>query len=285
MNELFACPIHNDNKKRVSRALWIFTLLLFLLPLLLNTLAIIPLYTVLDADELTPAPLVVVIKYLQDFLDLFAFSTAYALVIFSTLLLSKRNTAFIVIFYTLAYLLQAPLKILMNAVIYGSIGSATQLKIDLIYLSVYFVLSMLQLLVIYAFAATDSNKYLASLASLKGSKNEKKRASAEKFATVLPFSKFIDWYNPLQRSAIKMSIFVTSIRVFARAVNDISYGAPESFGEVMIMVVYYLSELIYGAVAYLVALFVMNALYEVLKKKKDGDSSPSECNENIDTKL
>ena len=72
-----------------------------------------------------------------------------------------------------------------------------------------------------------------------------------------------------------MGALITAIKVGTRIVNDISIGAPESFGEVMIMVVYYLSDLIYGAIAYFVAVFIINLLFERLKKK-DGDLSPSD---------
>ena len=76
-----------------------------------------------------------------------------------------------------------------------------------------------------------------------------------------------------------MSLLITIIKVGTRIINDISFGAPDSFGEVMIMVVYYLSDLIYGAVAYLVALFIMHLIFEKLKKK-DEDVSPSDICEN-----
>ena len=181
MSEIFACPINTENKKRTSKILWVFLLLFFLLPLLINTLLIIPVYTVLSTDSVySGSTWLAVIKYLQDFFDLSAFSSAYALIIFSSLLLDKKRTRFIVIFYALAYLLQAPLKILMNAAIYGSVGTSYQLIVDTVYLAVYFILSMIQLLVVYIFAATDANKYLASLAALKSSKNQKKERKRQK---------------------------------------------------------------------------------------------------------
>ena len=173
------------------------------------------------------------------------------------------------------YLFIIPVKMLMNVVIYGSLGSTSQIIIDVIYLGVYFVLYLLQLLAVYIFAATDSSRYISSLEALRASKRDKARQRAENIGSVLPFSKFIDWYNPLQRSAIKMSALITAIKVGTRIINDVSVGAPESFGEVMIMVVYYLSDFIYGAVAYIVAIFVINLFFERLKKK-DGDLSPSD---------
>ncbi len=278
MTELIACQTELNNKKRVSKMLWLFMALFFLLPLILNNLVIIPIYATLEANTLYSGSLLtVVIKYIQDFFDLFAFSSAYALIIFSSLLLDKKRSGFIAVFYAATYLLVIPVKILMNVVIYGSLGNSQQIIIDVIYLSVYFVLYLLQLLAVYIFATTDSSHYLSSIEALRSSKRDKARAKAEQIGSVLPFSKFIDWYNPLQRSAIKMGILITVIKVGTRIINDVFVGAPESFGEVMIMVVYYLSDFIYGAVAYLVALFIINLFFERLKKK-DGDLSPSDNN-------
>ena len=276
MTELIACPTDLNNKKRVSIMLWLFMALFFLLPLILNNLVIIPIYAVLSADALySDSTLTVIIKYIQDFFDLFAFSSSYALIIFSSLFLERNRSRFIALFYAITYLLVIPVKILMNVVIYGSLGNTSQIIIDIIYLCVYFVLYLLQLLAVYIFATTDSSRYISSVDALRNSKRDKIRAKAEKIGSVLPFSKFIDWYNPLQRSATKMAALIVVIKIGTRIINDVSIGAPESFGEVMIMVVYYLSDLIYGAVSYIVAIFIIHLFFESLKKK-DGDLSPSD---------
>lgn len=275
MNELFASQIDINNKRRVNSTFWLFMSLFFLLPLLLNNLAIIPLYSSLEANvSYSGSLLTVFIKYIQDFIDLFAFTSAYAMIIFSSLILRGAKTRFVVIFYAITYFLLIPLKILMNAVIYGSVGRPEEVFVDLIYLTVYFALFLLQLLAVYIFATTDSSRYLSSLEALEGARNQKSRMLTSARSAILPFSSFFNWYNPLQRSAIKVSALITAIKIGTRIVNDISFGAPESFGEIMIMAVYYLSDLLYGAVAYVVALFVIHLLYEKLKKK-DGDVSPS----------
>lgn len=275
MNELFASQIDINNKRRINSTFWLFMSLFFLLPLLLNNLAIIPLYSSLEANvSYSGSLLTVFIKYIQDFIDLFAFTSAYAMIIFSSLILRGAKTRFVVIFYAITYFLLIPLKILMNAVIYGSVGRPEEVFVDLIYLTVYFALFLLQLLAVYIFATTDSSRYLSSLEALEGARNQKSRMLTSARSAILPFSSFFNWYNPLQRSAIKVSALITAIKIGTRIVNDISFGAPESFGEIMIMAVYYLSDLLYGAVAYIVALFVIHLLYEKLKKK-DGDVSPS----------
>ena len=276
MTALIACPTDLNNKKRVSRMLWLFMALFFLLPLIINYLVIIPIYATLEADvAYSGSLLTIVIKYLRDFFDLFAYSSAYALIIFSALLLDGKRSRFIALFYVITYLLFIPVRMLMNVVIYGSLGNTAQIIIDVINLGVPSVLFLLQLLVVYIFAATDSSRYLSSIEALKNSKRIKLREKAEQQEGVLPFSKLFDWYNPLQRSAIKMGALITAIKVGTRIIHDVSVGAPESFGEVMIIVVYYLSYLIYGAVAYIVAIFIITLFFERLKKK-DGDLSPSD---------
>jgi hypothetical protein len=140
---------------------------------------------------------------------------------------------------------------------------------DVVYLSVYFALQMLQLLAVYIITSIDSSKFKLYAASLDDPK-VKSRIEEKK---ILPLSRLIDWNNPLQRSAIKMSALILAIKLITRIINDISYGAPESLGEVLIMIVYYLSDLIYGAVAYFIAIFVISRFYESVKKK-NGTEAP-----------
>jgi len=75
-----------------------------------------------------------------------------------------------------------------------------------------------------------------------------------------------------------MSLMILIMRLFSRILNDISYGAPKSFGEVMIMVLYYASDILYGVVAYVIALITFNAVYDKLKiteKETDKEISSS----------
>jgi hypothetical protein len=69
-----------------------------------------------------------------------------------------------------------------------------------------------------------------------------------------------------------MSLLILLIKLVTRVINDISYGAPESVEEVLIMVLYYLSDIIYGAVAYLISIFVISQFYEKIKKKSGVDT-------------
>lgn len=268
MNRLLESPVDTP---RIKSRLLIMLSLLCLLPVLLNTLVIVPIYASLESDVMTKGSIAsVIIKYLQDFFDLCAFSSSYALLIFSALLLEKKQTRTVVIFYTLVFVAQIPLKILINAFIYGSLGNDLEIVMDIVYLSVYFCLQMLQLLAVYVITSIDSSKFRLYAASLDDPKI-KSRIPERK---ILPFPKLCDWNNPLERSAIKMSLLILSVKLITRVINDIFYGMPESLGEVLIMAVYYLSDLIYGTVAYFVAIFVITRFYELIKKK-NGAQAPS----------
>ncbi len=263
MTRLLQRPIDSS---KTQKYFWRVLLFFCLLPIMLNTIILVPIYSTLEANVVySSSALSVVIKYIQDLFDLCAFSVAYALLIFSLLLLDKKERKLTVIFYTLIFFIQIPLKLLMNAVVYGTLGDSLQITIDIIYLWVYFVLQMLQLLVVYAFAKADSDKYKLYVASLDSGKT----VDLSDKKLILPFSKFIDWYNPLLRSALKSSLLILLIKIITRIINDVTYGAPTSAGEVLLMVVYYLSDVVYGAVAYGIIVLTMVVLYEKLKKKDE----------------
>ena len=68
------------------------------------------------------------------------------------------------------------------------------------------------------------------------------------------------------RISVYSGITVVLFRVLSRVVTDIGAGAPTMVGEVLIMIVYYLSDVIYGIAAYLIAILVFNILYDMIKK-------------------
>ena len=268
MHRFLDSPI---NKNLTKKKYLLFLFLFCALPVLLNTLLLVPIYTSLKADVVFKDSFItVLIKYIQDLFDLCAFSVSYALIIFSVLLLDTKHTRMTVVFYTILFFLQIPLKLAVNAFIYGSLGNDTEILIDIIYLLVYFALQMVQMLIVYLFSHSDSTKFKIYVESLDSPKNNQ-----EPPKKILPFAKLFDWNNPLSRSSAKMSLFIFGIKIITRIINDIVYGAPSSFLEVLIMCVYYLSDILYGIVAYLLAVVAISALYDRIKKK-DEEISPSQ---------
>ena len=217
----------------------------------------------------------------MDLMDIIAFSVPYALIIFSTLLISKRVARNVALIYCGIFLLQIPARILMNIPVNGSVGSIEQITVDVIYLLVYFLLYVVQLLIVYLFATTDCNKYMRRIAALnkKRTKHGGPARDTEDLPCVLPLSGLYRPFNPLQHSALKMGILILAVRVLTRVINDISYGLPQSLGEVLIMLAYYLSDIIYGVIAYFVALFVFTVVYDKLKKKTADEDEPASADD------
>ena len=279
MHKLTEYPISKARAKKLASALM---LIFCLAPVIINSAILSPLYTVMNANVAVPTWVLIAIDYLMDILDVIAFSVPYALIIFAALLLGKKTARYIVVLYSVFFFLQIPVKILMNIPVNGSIGSSEQIITDFIYLSVYFLLFMFQMTIVYLFAATDTKKYMRHLDLIKA-KNEKKKKSkvnvSEEVAAefVFPFTNFYSYVNPLQRSALKMGILISAVKIFARILNDVSYGLPTSAGEVLVMVIYYLSDVIYGIAAYVIAIMMFNFVYEkTLNKKADEAEASSE---------
>ena len=58
--------------------------------------------------------------------------------------------------------------------------------------------------------------------------------------------------NPLQISAIFAGGLLSINNILSRIVSDIIYGAPASLGEALVMVAYYLSDVLVAGIAYII---------------------------------
>jgi hypothetical protein len=71
-------------------------------------------------------------------------------------------------------------------------------------------------------------------------------------------------------------MIIFGIKIITRIINDVTYGIPGSFGEILIMIVYYLTDILYGLVAYLLAVLAVSVLYDKIKKKDEDVTSSKE---------
>ena len=94
---------------------------------------------------------------------------------------------------------------------------------------------------------------------LYGRIQKKKKKDPEE---ILPIKKFVNWYNPLLRAGIFMSIIITAFKFLSRLITDIRMGLPSSFTEVLIIAVNYLADAVYGFSAYVIAILIFNFLFE-----------------------
>ena len=276
MNDILPTPI---NEARIKKILAITMILFCILPTVLNIVCLTPIYFSLENNTVYKgSAITLTLKYISDLFDIISFGSVYAMIIFSLVLLSGKVSASLSLIYVALLLLKIPARLLMNIPLYGTIGTTEEIIADLISLVFYFLIEIIQFFAVLAFASVVSKSYLRSVSFLNKKSNQNSRIEH-----ILPIKKFVNWYNPLLRAAIYSSITVIVFKVLARLVTDIDAGAPSSFGEVMIIAVNYLTDAIYGLVAYVIAIFIFNWLFEKLtntsnstaknKNKADDESS------------
>ena len=262
MDRILPTPI---NQRRVTKKLCVFILAFCLAPILLNILCLSPVYSILYSNiryQMTVWP--EILHYVMDLFDILAFTSAYALLIFSFTLLQKKATVFISVSYVGILLLKIPLRLLTEQLLNHSIITKNDLLINLMYSGAYFLLEILQFFVVFFVVKSVAQKYLRSVNILKDKKNSK----TNELSHVLPTKGLVDKYNPLLRAALYSGIIVTIFRVITQLMADIDLGAPESFQVVLIMLILYATSLIYGAATYLISIPVFNWFYKFLISEK-----------------
>lgn len=265
------------DKKRITRCLVIFFLLLCVFPTVLNITCLTPLYFNLNVNTLySGGPLAVTLEYLMDFFDLISFTSVYSTVIFALVFAEKKISTVISLSYVALLIIKIPLRILMNIPLLGSIGDKNDIIGDLLLLSFYFLLELAQFLTVLLASSFVAKSYRAAVDAIRAKKKEEPEE-------ILPIKKMLNWYNPLLRSGIIMGIIIIAFKFLSRLVADIEAGLPSSFGEVLIIIVNYLSDAVYGLAAYFIAILIFNFLFEKIVQK--GKQKENKTDENSSSAL
>lgn len=265
------------DKKRITRCLVIFFLLLCVFPTVLNIICLTPLYFNLNVNTLySGGPLAVTLEYLMDFFDLISFTSVYSTVIFTLVFTEKKISTVISLSYVALLIIKIPLRILMNIPLLGSIGDKNDIIGDLLLLSFYFLLELAQFLTVLLASSFVAKSYRAAVDAIRAKKKEEPEE-------ILPIKKMLNWYNPLLRSGIIMGIIIIAFKFLSRLVADIEAGLPSSFGEVLIIIVNYLSDAVYGLAAYFIAILIFNFLFEKIVQK--GKQKENKTDENSSSAL
>lgn len=276
MNNILPTPI---NETRIKKTLTIFMLLFCVLPAFLNIVCITPLMINLSNNVLYEdnSPILLTLKYVLDLLSVISFVSVYAMISFSKVLLKKKITVTVSILYCVLILLKIPANLLVATPFYSE-----NKLVD--YFFSLFEASMLEALqfgLILIFAIVIANSYLRSTEMLE--QKIKKGKASQRIEQILPIKKYINWYNPLLRTAIYSSIIITAVRIFSRTIS-LLITIPDN---VMLIITDYLSDLIFGFAAYIIFIFIFNLLYDKLTKpsKKNNSKKENKADENNSSAL
>lgn len=142
-------------------------------------------------------------------------------------------------------------------ILYGSLDS-----LDLTYALIYFLLDAALALAVFLLAQKRARKFYFSYCRKDQASSLFKDEAQPLYTECLhPFSKIYDKTNPLQVQTAVVSVILMAIKLLSRILYDVDYGAPEDFKEILIMAVYYLSDVLLAVIFYVLSILVLNRLF------------------------
>ena len=213
----------NTNNKGFLRQASTLACFIFGIAIILSSFIIKPVYIMLSADVMyMDSWLLYVFEILIKLFDIFIYSIMFTAAIY--FVLEKKKFIGLILMCGFISVARIVADVIMTAVFSGAISLR-----DLSVVGIQLAFELLLVALVYIFAV----KIFA-----KGKK------------------------NPLQISAIFAGGLLSINNILSRIVTDISYGAPESFDEVMVMAAYYLSDVLVAGIAYII---IIN-IFKLFKK-------------------
>ena len=196
-----------------------------------------------------------------ELLDIALYATAFAFFVFAAQRYGLRSSVSFFVSYVALTAAHRLLSLVLELLMAGAIGAD-----DFVSVGVYFALDMLTFGAVLAIVAYELEKYGKYLIEWK--KVQRDLGQNELPPALYPFQKLFNRGNPLQVCALKIGILLSSAKILSRIIFDLYYGAPTSLSETLIMVIYYLSDILIGVLVYATMLWIFALLY---KKKANKD--------------
>ncbi len=206
------------------------------------------LYVVLDADYLTRNELLLfVINVINtDLLENIAFAIFYSVIIYCAVLYSTKKLAAVCGIYLGLSAARRAVSVLLTYITFR--------ELDIINPLIYLAIEAIQVLLVALVSVSIGKTYKEKLDTKK--KAALRTGSLYNDASS-DFNKVFSTKNPLQTCALMSGIMLAAINVGMRISADITYtvahGAPESVAEIILMIAYYLSDIMVLAFVYAVS--------------------------------
>ena len=191
------------------------------------------------------------IGYIGAVAEIVAIAVAYAAIVYTIYLGGKNGVKGIATIFAIATLCKYMLRTAIYWVIYGSIS--LEWGWDMANAVFYTALEFLQLLIVISVTSRILDKT---------------RPSAD--GTESCFTQLYDGKNPLMRAALWCSVIAVATKILGSLADDVFTmvitGLPQNPETVILMLVNYVSNVIFGAVCYFVMLAVMIKLADKHEK-------------------
>lgn len=235
-----------ENVKKIcltKKRLYLLAALLSLIFNILLCFVLEPIYTSSSSNVAVMDWLPIVMYYVCRAVEILSIFITYAIAIYGVYKFGARSFCGMIGIFAASTIVKYLFK---TAVIWSYSGAVPLLwYMDLVDVAYFTALEVIQLLVAWAL--------IARVASGKA------REDGE-----VVFRRLYDRENRLMRAALCASIVVLAADLITRLFDDIMtilmFGAPERLMTVVLMVMAYLSTLIFGAICYLVLIFILSRL-------------------------
>ena len=214
-----------------------------------------PVYTVALSDVTLKFSVLPTLVYFLIYLsEILTFALCYSLVIYTALKLSTKTALGAVGVYVAASVLRRIGALGVSLIMYGYVD-----KTDLVNVVVPIVIETVQISVILILSHSLATKFI---------KKHKVDLSADNLESIndIRFTKIYSRSNPLMTGALAGGVMLSAVNVVMRIINDISYGAPMSAAEVLVMIAYYLSDLLVCAVFYAMSWVILSKMLKSQNK-------------------
>ena len=188
-------------------------------------------------------------------LDLALYAVTFAFFVYAVFCYGARASAPFFVSYAVLTALRRIASLLLELFISGAIGAD-----DIWSTVVYFVLDLLLAFVVIALSIYESRHYEQYLTEWKKIKRDLGEDTTP--PALCPFEKVFNKNNPLQVSAFKIGILLSATKIISRIIFDLNYGAPADLVDFLIMVIYYLSDILIGVLVYAAMLAIFSRLFK-----------------------
>ncbi len=203
------------------------------------------------------------LEYLGKLVEILAVSAAYALILCGAFELLSENFKGGLLVFSLVTLYKYAGNVAMSWIMNGSIPVLWIW--DVVNVIFFTALEAIQLLIVWAIVRHFAAKTRVG-ADAKG------KTALTEGCDWYPFGKFYDGGNPCLKATFYCSLTVVCSKLFGRIVNDIYSlllgGLPEKAVTWAVMSAYYLFELLFGVICYVVMVFTVTKLMDKLFLKK-----------------
>lgn len=248
-------------ENRLKKRYWLWMTLPCFCLYAFTVLFLAPLYAQLSNNILyMDSWLMYLFEIVISLADILAFVVAFSFFIYTVYRYRMRGAAVFFLTYFGLLALRRVGSLLMEILFSHSVGAD-----DIWSVSVYFVLDMLTAAIVIWIVAHTFKKYTRYEAERK--KLLRLKGDSQSDEVLYPYTRVYDRKNPLQACALRVGILLSLSKIVSRLIFDVYLGLPTGVIQVLIMIIYYLSDILIGVVTYAAMLWTLGFLHKMAQKK------------------